>query len=160
MGPRQRSKALPPRIVLLAFLLAFLVLGAACGDNADAQSAAQAEQGRQVYRQNCAVCHGAKGEGQPDWQFQRPDGSYPAPPHDNTGHTWHHSDGLLFRIVKYGGASLNIPNYRSGMPAFDQRLSDEEIQAVVNHLKTFWGTEQREFQRQASKQDAFPREVR
>jgi mono/diheme cytochrome c family protein len=117
---------------------------------------AQADLGREIYQQNCATCHGVRGEGQPNWQVKRPDGSYPAPPHDTTGHTWHHSDGLLFRIVKDGGASLNIPNFKSGMPAFGQQLQDEEVRAVINHLKAFWGPEQRERQSQASGQDPFP----
>ena len=123
--------------------------GAACGGK-DADSVAQVELGRQIYQQNCAACHGVQGEGQPNWQIKRPDGTYPAPPHDATGHTWDHTDGLLFRIVKNGGASLNIPNFKSGMPAFSQQLQDEEIRAVINHLKTFWEAEQRERQRQAS----------
>ncbi len=135
--------------------LALFFTGAACGDG-DTDSMAQADLGREIYQQNCATCHGVRGEGQPNWQVKRPDGSYPAPPHDTTGHTWHHSDGLLFRIVKDGGASLNIPNFKSGMPAFGQQLQDEEVRTVINHLKTFWGPEQRERQSQASGQDPFP----
>ena len=142
-----------PTIFVVGLVLFFA--GAAC-DGRDASNAAQAELGRQVYQQNCAACHGINGEGQPNWQVKRPDVSYPAPPHDATGHTWHHTDGLLFRIVKHGGASLNIPNFKSGMPAFGQELEDEEIRAVINHLKTFWEAEQRERQAQASEQDPFP----
>lgn len=135
--------------------LALLFAVTACGGNDDVRQA-EAELGRQVYQQNCASCHGARGEGQPNWQVRRADGTYPAPPHDATGHTWHHPDGLLFRIVKHGGASLNIPNFKSGMPAFGHQLEDEEIRAVINHLKTFWESEQRERQSQASQQDPFP----
>jgi Cytochrome c len=61
---------------------------------------------------------------------------------NSDGHTWHHSDGLLFRIVKKDGASFNIPGFHSGMPAFEDRLSDEEIRSVINYLKTFWGPQE------------------
>jgi mono/diheme cytochrome c family protein len=145
-----------PKILVPGLVgMALLFTGAACGGG-NADSVDQAKLGRQVYLQNCAACHGVRGEGQPNWQVKRPDGSYPAPPHDATGHTWHHGDGLLFRIVKDGGASLNIPNFKSGMPAFGQQLQDEEVRAVINHLKTFWELEQRERQSQASQQDPFP----
>jgi mono/diheme cytochrome c family protein len=146
-----RWKILVPGLVGLALFFT----GVACRGG-DTNSADQTELGRQIYQQNCAACHGVRGEGQPNWPVQRPDGSYPAPPHDATGHTWHHSDGLLFRIVKDGGASLNIPNFKSDMPAFGQQLQDEEIRAVINHLKTFWEAEQRERQSQASQNDPFP----
>jgi mono/diheme cytochrome c family protein len=124
--------------------LALLLSGAGCAAGS-ADNYEEVGLGRQAYQQNCAVCHGVRGEGQPGWQIKGPDGRYPPPPHDSTGHTWHHSDGLLFRIVKKGGASLNIPGFQSGMPAFEQRLSDEEIRAVINYLKTFWGLRSRSF---------------
>jgi mono/diheme cytochrome c family protein len=114
------------------------------------------ELGKEVYQQNCAACHGDRGEGQPNWRSVGPDGLYPAPPHDSSGHTWHHGDGLLFGIVKDGGASLNIPNFKSGMPPFGQTLHDKKIQAVITYLKTTWGPEQREAQRGASQGDPFP----
>ena len=44
-------------------------------------------QGRNVYVQNCASCHGTKLEGQKDWMSRLPNGMMPAPPHDVTGHT-------------------------------------------------------------------------
>jgi mono/diheme cytochrome c family protein len=62
----------------------------------------------------------------------------------------------LFRIVKNGGASLNIPDFKSCMPAFGGKLSDEEITAVLMYVKTFWGQEERQFQAEASQQDPFP----
>ena len=152
-------RGLFPATVLLVLLASAGACGGADTDTV-AQTVAQGELARQVYQQNCAVCHGIQGEGQPLWQVRRPDGTYPAPPHDSTGHTWHHSDALLFRIVKHGGASLNIPNFQSGMPAFGQQLSDEEVRAVINHLKTFWGAEERMFQERASQNDPFPVDIR
>lgn len=60
---------------------------------------AQAQEGKQIYLERCASCHGADLEGQPNWRERLPNGRLPAPPHDSTAHTWHHSDHQLFRIV-------------------------------------------------------------
>ena len=59
--------------------------------------------GQTLYTNNCASCHGAKLEGQPNWRSSNTDGVMPAPPHDATGHTWHHDNGLLFEYTKLGG---------------------------------------------------------
>lgn len=66
-------------------------------------SAAEAR-GQATYGASCTSCHGPYGEGQSNWKSRRTDGAYLAPPHDWTGHTWHHGDGLLFGIVKQGGS--------------------------------------------------------
>ncbi|HEB79278.1 MAG TPA: cytochrome c [Rhodospirillales bacterium] len=69
---------------------------------ADPDDPEQVAMGRMAYQQYCAPCHGAKLEGQPNWRIRKPDGKLPAPPHDQTGHTWHHPDQHLFRITKNG----------------------------------------------------------
>ncbi len=102
--------------------------------------------GQQLYQQYCASCHGAQGEGQPDWQKPRPDGTYPAPPHDWTGHTWHHSDAVLMKIILDGGASVAPPGYRSGMPAFRGQLTEQEVRAILSYIKGWWKPEQRSYQ--------------
>lgn len=112
--------------------------------------------GRLVYQSNCVTCHGANGEGEPNWKVQHPDGAYPAPPHDATGHTWHHSDGLLFEIVRDGGARFESPTFRSRMPAWGANLSDEEIRAVITYLKSLWGSRERAFQAEMSRDQPFP----
>jgi MFS family permease len=73
----------------------------------------------------------------------------PAPPHDATGHTWHHTDSMLFSITKYGllPGKYAPPDYRSDMPAFIGTLSDEEIWAVLAYIKSFWPQELRKAQR-------------
>src|SRR5688500_16016650 len=84
--------------------------------------------GGAIYAEHCAACHGAGLEGQPNWRERRPDGRLPAPPHDASGHTWHHPDQQLFRIVKDGVAGV-VPGYESDMPAFGGVLSDEAIRS-------------------------------
>lgn len=136
-------------------LMAVLPIATACGNNTG-KGQDEIELGGQLYLGNCAVCHGQRGQGNPAWRTKGPDGRYPPPPHDSTGHTWHHSDGLLFRIAKHGGASLNILNFQSGMPAFEGVLKDSEIKAVILYLKTLWGPEERQFQAEQSARDPLP----
>ena len=106
---------------------------------ADPADARQVALGETVYRQNCASCHGANLEGQPDWRVRKPDGRLPAPPHDETGHTWHHPDDQLFRITKSGLKPPLAPeSYQSDMPEFSAVLSDEQIWAVLAFIKSQW----------------------
>ena len=56
--------------------------------------------GETLYARHCAVCHGDKLQGQPNWDVRDDNGLLPAPPHDESGHTWHHSDDQLFEVVK------------------------------------------------------------
>jgi mono/diheme cytochrome c family protein len=95
--------------------------------------------GQQVYAAHCAACHGARLEGQPNWRQRGADGRFPAPPHDATGHTWHHPDRVLFRITKFGvGKATGMQSYVSAMPAYEGVLSDEEIVAVLSWIKAQW----------------------
>lgn len=103
------------------------------------ESAPMVARGQAVYTRECASCHGAQLEGQPNWRQPGANGVLPAPPHDASGHTWHHPDDLLFRIVKYGTAKVaNMPDYRSGMPVYEAKLSDEEIVAELSYIKSRW----------------------
>lgn len=94
--------------------------------------------GRQIYADQCAACHGAELEGQPGWRSPLPSGRLPAPPHDASGHTWHHADELLFRITKDGVAVIAGGDYKTAMPVYDGVLSDAEIVAVLSWIKAQW----------------------
>ncbi|EAQ04603.1 probable c-type cytochrome [Pseudooceanicola batsensis HTCC2597] len=107
------------------------------------------EQGGEIYAESCAACHGAKLEGQPDWRRRTEDGRMPAPPHDDSGHTWHHADRDLFTITKHGVGAV-VPGYESDMPAFEGLLSDDEIKAVLAYIKTSWSKRERAFQAEVS----------
>ncbi|MBJ3787022.1 c-type cytochrome [Devosia sediminis] len=127
-----RSIALPIALSLL--------MGVADGQELD---------GRTLYLDNCAACHGVELEGQPDWMARLSNGRLPAPPHDETGHTWHHSDAQLFRVVKEGLASI-APGYETDMPAFGATMTDTEITAVLDYIKSTWPDRVRESQAQRS----------
>ena len=102
------------------------------------------ELGRKVYATHCAACHGMKLEGQPDWRKPLANGRMPAPPHDDSGHTWHHPDEVLFAITKHGLVPPYAPQgYQSDMPAFGGALSDDDIRAVLAYIASHWSSEVR-----------------
>nr|WP_240989605.1 cytochrome c [Salipiger mangrovisoli] len=112
--------------------------------------AAQIAEGKTLYAQTCAACHGADLEGQPNWRSPGPDGRLPAPPHDANGHTWHHPDEVLFRITKLGTAAVVGNGYASNMPGFGDQLTDAQIEAVLTYIKSTWPEELRAHQAEIS----------
>ena len=94
--------------------------------------------GKNVYMENCASCHGAALEGQANWKQRDPDGYMPAPPHDVSGHTWHHPSSYLFLMTKYGIEKMIGEEYPNNMPAYENELTDNEIIAVLSYIKSTW----------------------
>jgi len=115
--------------------------------------------GRATYEKFCAACHGGKGEGEKDWQRRNGFGELPAPPHDATGHTWKHADGMLYRIVLDGWRDPFNKSHRLTMPAYKDVLKPDEIRDVIDFLKTMWTPAQREAQRAESRAVPFPSEA-
>jgi len=91
-----------------------------------------------LYEENCAACHGADLAGQADWQSRDADGYLPAPPHDETGHTWHHPTEQLFAITKLGTEAIVGGSYKSNMTGFSDLMTDAEIHAVLAYIKSTW----------------------
>ena len=87
--------------------------------------AATLAQGETVYVQNCASCHGEYLEG----GFAN---NVPAPSHLDDGHTWHHSDEWLLNVIRNGG------NVGNSMPAYKDVLSEEEMVALLDYIKSHW----------------------
>jgi len=107
--------------------------------------------GQEVYRLHCAVCHGLNLEGAPEWKTPNEDGSFRAPPHDERGHTWHHSDQELIERIKFGTTSLPDEFASlSNMPAFEGLLSDNEILSVLAYIQSTWPAEIRQDQWQTT----------
>lgn len=99
-------------------------------------SAAQAQAGEHVFVGNCLACHGEAGQSVANWQQRLPDGSFPPPPLNGSAHTWHHSFAALKRTIQKGGAQ-----YGGKMPAFENTLSDEEIEQVIAYFQSQWSEE-------------------
>ena len=115
---------------------------------ADPGNQGQVALGQGVYRDQCASCHGDKLQGQANWRTRNADGTLKAPPHDESGHTWHHSDKVLFDYTKLGGAGMAPPGFNSAMPGFGGNLKDSEIWAVLAYIKSRWPKEVLARQRQ------------
>lgn len=94
--------------------------------------------GKEIYAQNCASCHGPNLEGEANWRQRDSDGYMPAPPHDQNGHTWHHSDDYLFSMTKYGIEQMIGEKYPNNMPAYKEKLSDDDIIAALSYIKSTW----------------------
>lgn len=125
--------------VIAAGLYSLRATQPAAGIALQPDNTAVVQRGGVVYQANCASCHGAQLQGQPNWRERGAEGLLPAPPHDASGHTWHHPDEVLFRLTKHGVASeARIPDYRTAMPVYEGVLSDEDIVAVLSWIKAQW----------------------
>jgi mono/diheme cytochrome c family protein len=86
------------------------------------------EPGRTLYQAHCATCHGAAGRGN-SWRarllFLGP-GDLSSPAVASL------PDRYLTDLVRHGGATLGKP----GMPSFGFVLSDAEIEAVIQYVRT------------------------
>jgi mono/diheme cytochrome c family protein len=121
-----------------------------------ALDSAEVALGRQVYVEQCAACHGQNAEGQPNWKQPDANGNMSAPPHDDSGHTWHHADGLLYEIIRDGFRDpFKPPDSPLTMPAFGDKLSDAEIRAMITYFKSLWTEKSRSFQWEVTQQQPF-----
>lgn len=112
------------------------------------------KRGGAIYAEACAACHGANLEGQQaDWRMPGPDGRLTAPPHDASGHTWHHPDRVLMDITMRGTAAVVGGGYESNMPGFGDVYSKDELRDVLEWIKTHWPERERAHQARLTMQD-------
>jgi len=122
---------------ILGILLAGLTL-VGCGQTEPTiqgrwYTASQVAQGGKVYTANCVSCHNENGRGSFNWQRPAADGSYPPPPLDDSAHAWHHPLSQLKMTVEQGGIPMG-----GKMPAFGNKLKNDEISAVIAYFQSFW----------------------
>ena len=99
--------------------------------------AAELEVGQKLYIENCAVCHGQNAEGTvKEWHIRDADGNMPPPPLNGTAHTWHHPAKVLFQTISEGTERLG-----GKMPAWKDKLDDEEIVLIINWITSLWPDE-------------------
>jgi mono/diheme cytochrome c family protein len=92
--------------------------------------AADAEQGKKLYGQFCASCHGQSGKG---------DGAAAAAlnpkPRDHTDKDYMSkmSDADMLKVIKNGGASIGRSPL---MPPWGASLKDDQIQDIIAYIRT------------------------
>ena len=133
-------KAPAYRITHVVFAVVLALMVAACSVGTDPSLDEELiEQGKAVYERDCKVCHGDARTGAGATEN--------SPPHGRTGHTWHHADGHLKAII------LGTMEYEGKtMPSFEGKITDEELDAVLEYIKAGWDGEQRAWQAEASRQ--------
>ena len=91
--------------------------------------------GAQLFGEHCALCHGPRGQGHPDWQTPG-DGSFAAaPPLDGTGNDWKRSRAQLVHTIMQGAQGKDGAEI---MPAWKGRLSERDVDALVTWLQSLW----------------------
>lgn len=138
------------------------ILAVVAGNRIDADvgqqsRAAELALGAAIYADACAGCHGADLEGEPEWHSPGPDGRMPAPPHDASGHTWHHPDRVLLQIMLSGTSAVVGNGHESNMPGFAQSHSEQELRAVLDWIKSQWPERERSYQARITAEDIEPR---
>jgi len=89
---------------------------------------AGASRGERFYYAYCVTCHGTDGRG--SWRASL----FLIRPGDlsDAARMSHHTDQYLFDIIEHGGAPLGRP----GMPAFGFHLSDDDLAALIRHVRS------------------------
>jgi mono/diheme cytochrome c family protein len=141
-----------PLLVAAAVVVSWLFTGARTGSDGDLYVSDLAR-GEAIYAEACAACHGGNLEGEANWRSPGPDGRMTAPPHDASGHTWHHADRVLMDITMRGTAAVVGGGYESNMPGFGDAYSEEELRDVLEWIKTQWPERERAHQAQVTTQD-------
>jgi mono/diheme cytochrome c family protein len=96
----------------------------------------QIANGKVLFQQHCAECHGQQAVGTPNWKVRLPDGSLPPPPLNGTAHTWHHQMPVLRLAITDGSQSSG-----GKMPGFRDKLSDQQIDSIIAWFQSLWNDE-------------------
>jgi len=134
-------------LLVISVLSMNTVIGQTNDLKADPANSQQVTRGQWLYQRFCSLCHGKNLQGEANWRQRKANGKLPAPPHDETGHTWHHPDEVLFGITKYGLVPPYAPkDYQSDMPGWEGTLSDPDIWAILAFIKSRWSKNKQVYQ--------------
>jgi len=89
--------------------------------------------GKKVFEKYCIECHGVNAVGTQNWKKRDSSGKFPPPPLNGSGHAWHHPRSVLKRQIYSGGVENG-----GSMPAFGDKLNEQEIDSVVDWIQSIW----------------------
>jgi mono/diheme cytochrome c family protein len=121
-------------MIVKIFGLLILMISAGAGDTSSYFQPG-VKSGKEVYQKRCLFCHQADGSGVP--------GMFP--PLIGTPKVLGAPDSLIRIVISglKGPTELKGVTYRQAMPAVGN-ISDEEITAVLNYVRTSWGNKAKE----------------
>lgn len=152
MKLRVRPRLFLALAALTAVIAGGTIVGTGLVSGLSGGSEATRLRGKALYDLHCASCHGAQLEGQPNWTSPLPNGRLPAPPHDASGHTWHHADNVLIGITLHGLAPYAGEGYESDMPAFADTLTHQDAADILAYIRSTWPERERAHQKRVTEQ--------
>lgn len=102
------------------------------------RNATHLAQGKRLYEQHCASCHGDQGQG---WSLA--DGQVAYPPLAGHRAVNMASPANLVHMVQEGGFGLPSAQHAQpfGMPPFQQVLDDQAMAALLTYIRQAWGNQ-------------------
>ncbi len=130
--------------IKLAVLFNVLFLAALCGHTSDAlaqtrrmEDSVILQQGKQLFQNHCAECHGQNAQGlAEDWRVRDENGRYPPPPLNGSAHTWHHPLPVLVDMIENGTLQRG-----GSMPPWKDTLSRNQVLTIIVWLSSLWPDE-------------------
>jgi mono/diheme cytochrome c family protein len=116
------------KLLLTAFLVVAVIIVFTQFTTPDAVA-----RGEELYVTYCIACHGVNGVGEnPADKYAQNEYGFIAPPMDDTGHAWHHTDEQLIRMILEG--SQRNPR----MAAWKHGLTEDDANDLVEYIKSLW----------------------
>lgn len=95
--------------------------------------------GARLFEEHCVLCHGPQAQGHPDWQTPSDGVFAAAPPLNGTGNDWKRSRIELVATIRNGVRRKS--DKVDVMPAWKGRLSEQDIEDMLNWLQSLWPAE-------------------
>ncbi len=113
------------------FFAALLAMPSLSGGAEEGEAKVDLDNGKEIYDRMCAGCHGYRGDG---GEGHRGGFSPHVPTLADKAYMASVPDDYLFLIIKKGGVYMGK---MATMPAWEKRLSDEDIRDIVAHIRRF-----------------------
>ena len=107
-------------------------------------------EGKDVYDEFCAYCHGFNLDGKSEWFNKTNKDPANSPRLDEKGTAWRMPDSLLFSITKNGGQKHALPGVKSEMPVFEGVVPDKAINLALDYIKSRWPEDLQTYQQAVS----------